>query len=107
MIILHLCADGGIVHPSMNTLSEDKNNDDDNDDICTIKVQTANKKQSLIIPLKKDQQFKALFSNCAEKLGIKESNLKFYFDGEQIRPIDTPELLDLEGEACIDLHIST
>lgn len=99
--------DGGIVHPSMNTLSEDKNNDDDNDDICTIKVQTANKKQSLTIPLKKDQQFKALFSNCAEKLGIKESSLKFYFDGEQIRPIDTPELLDLEGEACIDLHIST
>ncbi|XP_050450776.1 uncharacterized protein CG4449 isoform X2 [Cataglyphis hispanica] len=97
--------DGGIVDPSMNTLSEDKNND--NDDICTIKVQTANKKQSLIIPLKKDQQFKTLFSNCAEKLGIKESNLKFYFDGEQIRPIDTPELLDLEGEACIDLHIST
>ncbi|XP_070168446.1 DNA repair protein Rad60 [Polyergus mexicanus] len=99
--------DGGIVHPNMNTLSEDKNNDEDNDDICTIKIQTANKKQSLTIPLKKDQQFRALFSNCAEKLGIKESNLKFYFDGEQIRPIDTPELLDLEGEACIDLHIST
>lgn len=97
--------DGGIVHPGMNALSEDKNNDDDN--ICTIKVQTANKKQSLIITLKRDQQFKMLFANCAEQLGVKENNLKFYFDGEQIGPTDTPELLDLEGEACIDLHIST
>lgn len=105
MTLLHLCIDGGIVHPGMNALSEDKNNDDDN--ICTIKVQTANKKQSLIITLKRDQQFKMLFANCAEQLGVKENNLKFYFDGEQIGPTDTPELLDLEGEACIDLHIST
>lgn len=88
----------------MNTLSEDKSNDED---ICTIKVQTANKKQSLTIPLKKDEQFKALFDNCVKQLGIKEKNLKFYFDGEQISPTDTPDSLDLEGEACIDLHIST
>jgi len=96
------------VHPGMNTskeLSKEKNNDDDN--VCTIKVQTANKKQSLIISLKRDQQFKALFANCARQLGIKESSLKLYFDGEQISPTDTPELLDLEEEACIDLHIST
>ncbi|XP_072761107.1 DNA repair protein Rad60 isoform X1 [Anoplolepis gracilipes] len=98
--------DGGIVHPGMNALSEDKKNDDD-EDTCTIKVQTANKKQSLTIPLKRDQQFKALFINCAEQLGIKESSLKFYFDGEQISLTDTPNSLDLEGEACIDLHIAT
>ncbi|XP_011263890.1 uncharacterized protein CG4449 isoform X1 [Camponotus floridanus] len=100
--------DGGIVHPGMNTSKEllkGKNNDDDN--VCTIKVQTANKKQSLIISLKRDQQFKALFANCARQIGVKESSLKFYFDGEQISPTDTPELLDLEEEACIDLHIST
>lgn len=100
--------DGGIVHPGMNTSKEllkEKNNDDDN--VCTIKVQTANKKQSLIISLKRDQQFKALFANCAKQLGVKERSLKFYFDGEQISPTDTPELLDLEEEACIDLHIST
>jgi len=96
--------DGGIVNPGMNKLSEDKSNDED---ICTIKVQTANKKQSLTIPLKKDERFKALFVNCAEQLGLKESNLKLYFDGEQINPTDTPESLDLEGEACVDLHIST
>lgn len=87
----------------MNTLSEDKSNDED---ICTIKVQTANKKQSLIIPLKKDERFKVLFANCAKQLGVKKKDLKFYFDGEQISPTDTPKSLDLEGEACIDLHIS-
>lgn len=79
----------------------------DDEDVCTIKVQTANKKQSLTIPLKKNEQFKVLFANCAEQLGMKENNLKFYFDGDQISSTDTPESLDLEGEACIDLHIST
>lgn len=87
----------------MNTLSKDESNDED---ICNIKVQTANKKQSLTIPLKKDEPFKMLFANCAEQFGVKENNLKLYFDGEQINPSDTPESLDLEGEACIDLHIS-
>ncbi|XP_077259966.1 DNA repair protein Rad60 isoform X2 [Temnothorax americanus] len=96
--------DGGIVNPGMNTLSQDESNDED---VCTIKVQTANKKQSLTIPLKKDEQFKRLFANCAEQLNVKEEELKFYFDGEQISPTDTPESLDLEGEACVDLHIST
>ncbi|XP_018055070.1 PREDICTED: uncharacterized protein CG4449 [Atta colombica] len=95
--------DGGIVNPGMNTLSKDESNDKD---ICNIKVQTANKKQSLTIPLKKDEPFKMLFANCAEQFGVKENNLKLYFDGEQINPSDTPESLDLEGEACIDLHIS-
>ncbi|KYN00167.1 hypothetical protein ALC62_09046 [Cyphomyrmex costatus] len=97
--------DGGIVNPGMNTLSKDKEENND-EDICTIKVQTANKKQSLIIPLKKDEPFKMLFANCSEQLGVKENNLKLYFDGEQINPSDTPESLDLETEACIDLHIS-
>lgn len=96
--------DGGIVNPGMNTLSKDKSNDED---VCTIKVQTANKKQSLTIPLRKDEHFKTLFAKCAEQLGITESNLKLYFDGEQISPTDTPESLDLEEEACVDLRIST
>ncbi|XP_025991380.1 uncharacterized protein CG4449 isoform X3 [Solenopsis invicta] len=95
--------DGGIVNPGMNTLSKDESNDEN---ICTIKVQTANKKQSLTIPLKKDEQFKVLIANCAKELGVTENNLKLYFDGEQISPTDTPESLDLEDEACIDLHIS-
>lgn len=86
----------------MKTLSESSS---DNKNTCSIKVQTANKKQSLTIVLRKDQQFKALFSNCAEQLGVKESSLKLYFDGEQISPTDTPESLDLEGEACVDLHM--
>lgn len=89
----------------MNTLTEDKTTKDDN--VCNIKIQTSSKKQSLTISLRRDQQFKFLFTKCAEQFGIKENTLKFYFDGEQIGPNDTPESLDIEGEACIDLHIST
>ncbi|KAL6259830.1 hypothetical protein P5V15_009741 [Pogonomyrmex californicus] len=96
--------DGGIVNPGMKTLSKDESNDED---ACIIKIQTANKKQSLTISLKKNERFEALFANCAKQLKVKESNLKLYFDGEQISPNDTPESLDLEGEACVDLRIST
>ncbi|XP_012538337.1 uncharacterized protein CG4449 isoform X1 [Monomorium pharaonis] len=94
--------DGGIVNPGMNTLSPDKSDEN----LCTIKVQTANRKQSFTIPLRKDEQFKALFINCAKQLGVNETKLKLYFDGEQISPTDTPESLDLEEEACVDLRIS-
>lgn len=103
--MLFLFVDGGIVSPGMNTLSC-KNNEEEND-TCSIKVQTANKKQSLIVPLKKNQQFRTLFSYCALQLNENESNLKFYFDGEQISLTATPESLDMEGEACIDLRISS
>lgn len=91
----------------MNTLGENGSKNGDDDDICNIKVQTANKKKSLTIPLRRNQKFKALFVNCAQQLDLNEGSLKFYFDGEQIDPADTPESLDLEGEACIDLHISS
>lgn len=104
--IFYSLVDGGIVNPGMNTLSY-KDKDNDEIDQCNIKVQTANKKQSLIVPLKKNQQFRTLFSYCALQLGENESNLKFHFDGEQISPTDTPESLDMEGEACIDLRISS
>lgn len=98
--------DGGIVSPGMRTLcSKDKENKKDKNDACDIKIQTANKKQSLTFSLKKNQQFRTLFSYCALKLSENENNLKFYFDGEQISSTDTPESLDMEGEACIDLRI--
>lgn len=95
--------DGGIVNPGMNVLIEDKQNEN----TCSIKIQTANKKQSFTILHERNQQFKMLLTGCAKQLDIKESSLKLYFDGEQIDPRDTPESLDLEEEACIDLHIST
>lgn len=87
----------------MNVLIEDKQNEN----TCSIKIQTANKKQSFTILHERNQQFKMLLTGCAKQLDIKESSLKLYFDGEQIDPRDTPESLDLEEEACIDLHIST
>jgi len=105
MIIINnyfLFVDGGIVNPGMNILCKDKKNDN----TCNIKIQTANRKQSLTVRLQRNQRFDILLTNCAEQLGVKESSLKLYFDGEQINLADTPELLDLEEEACIDLYIS-
>lgn len=112
IIVTLLCTfifiDGGIIESDMTIFFEDKNKSNTKDDsICNIKIQMANKKQSLIIPHKKDQQFTTLFANCAEQLGLNEGNLKFYFDGERINSTDTPEILDFEEEACIDLHISS
>nr|XP_050869362.1 uncharacterized protein LOC127072742 isoform X2 [Vespula vulgaris] len=99
--------EGGIVDAdtiSQNEYKNRKNSIEEN--ICQIKVQTANK-ESLMFPLKKNQQFKILIASCARQWGVNKSNIKLYFDGEAINVSDTPESLDLEQEACIDLCIST
>ncbi|KAI4474377.1 hypothetical protein M0802_015632 [Mischocyttarus mexicanus] len=97
--------EGGIVDAnimSQNNYQNQQNNIEE--DICQVKVQTANK-ESLVIPLKKNQQFQILIASCAREWGIKKSNIKLYFDGDPINDSDTPESLDLEQEACIDLRI--
>lgn len=99
--------EGGII--DANLIAHNKHQNPKNiieENICQIKVQTANK-ESLMIPLKKNQQFKILIVSCARKWNVSESSIKLYFDGEPINANDTPESLDLEQEACIDLRIST
>ncbi|XP_035719738.1 uncharacterized protein CG4449-like isoform X1 [Vespa mandarinia] len=99
--------EGGIVDANVIPQNEYQNQQNSiEEDICQIKVQTANK-ESLIIPLKKNQQFKLLIGICARQWGVNKSNIKLYFDGEPINVNDTPESLDFEQEACIDLCIST
>lgn len=99
--------EGGIVDADMISQNEYKNRKNSiEENICQIKVQTANK-ESLMVPLKKNQQFKILIASCARQWGVNKSNIKLYFDGEAINASDTPESLDLEQEACIDLCIST
>lgn len=97
--------DGGIVNADVMAQNEDHNQVIE-EDICQIKVQITNK-ESLIVPLKKNQQLKLLTTTCARHWNIDESSIKLYFDGECINFNDTPESLDLEQEACIDLRIST
>ncbi|KAK2575876.1 hypothetical protein KPH14_007247 [Odynerus spinipes] len=94
--------EGGIVDENM--IAQKEQNIEEN--ICQIKVQTANK-ESIIVPLKKNQPFKILIASCARQWNVSESSIKLYFDGESINVNDTPESLDLEQEACIDLRIST
>lgn len=99
--------EGGIVDANMIPQNEYQNQQNSTEEnICQIKVQTANK-ESLMIPLRKNQPFKILIASCARQWGVNKSKIKLYFDGEPININDTPESLDLEQEACIDLCIST
>lgn len=101
--------EGGVINPetiASQSGCQTNQNEVLDTNLCKIKVQTANK-QSLIVTLKKDQRFKAVILSCAEQLNIEESKIKLYFDGEQISKTDTPESLDLEQEACVDLKVVT
>ncbi|XP_015176625.1 PREDICTED: uncharacterized protein CG4449 [Polistes dominula] len=97
--------EGGIVDASIISQNDHQNQQKIiEEDICQIKVQTANK-ESLVIPLKKNQQFQILIASCAREWNVTKSSIKLYFDGDPINNNDTPESLDLEQEACIDLRI--
>ncbi|XP_043496589.1 uncharacterized protein CG4449 [Polistes fuscatus] len=98
--------EGGIVDASIISQNDHQNQQKIiEEDICQIKVQTASK-ESMVIPLKKNQQFQILIATCAREWGVEKSNIKLYFDGDPINNSDTPESLDLEQEACIDLRIT-
>lgn len=62
-------------------------------------------KQKIVVDLKMNETFKGVLLTCAEQLGVPSSQIKLSFDGDEISPTDTPESLDLEQEACIDLRV--
>ena len=78
--------------------------DDSDEDVCKIKVQKS-QKESIMISLQKDQPFKFVILQCAAQLNVPDSKVRLYFDGDLISSDDTPESLDLEQEACVDLKV--
>lgn len=59
---------------------------------------------SLTILVKRDENFKTLWTKCAQELHTEESRIKLYFDGELIAITDTPDSLEIEDKACFDLR---
>lgn len=96
--------EGGIVkRDSTDTMPR---KDTNNENVCTIKIQTTGKK-NLTVSVKRDDDFKILLEKCAQKFDVEESKIKLYFDGELIATTDTPDSLDIEDEACFDLRLSS
>lgn len=73
-----------------------------NADKVELKVQMKDRKHPLKIYLRLTDTMNILMYQCAEELKVPSSTLKFYFDGDLIKPNDTPESLQLEGGECID-----
>ncbi|XP_015585176.1 uncharacterized protein CG4449 [Cephus cinctus] len=96
--------EGGI--SDLQSAGQSNDNECVDETMCKIKIQLADKRK-LVVMLKNDQKFKTVFLSCAEQLKLQESRIKLLFDGEEISDSDTPESLDLEQEACIDLRVLT
>lgn len=96
--------EGGIVKKDSTDAMPRK--DTNNENVCTIKIQTTGKK-NLTVSVKRDDDFKILLEKCAQKFDVEESKIKLYFDGELIATTDTPDSLDIEDEACFDLRLSS
>lgn len=71
-------------------------------DKVELKVQMKDRKHPLKIYLRLTDTMNILMYKCAEELKVPSSTLKFYFDGDLIKPNDTAESLQLEGGECID-----
>lgn len=97
-----LFTEGGIT--DTNTVNSARKDDDEN--VCKVKVQSANSKEPVFVNLQRNQDFKSVAYECARKYEVPPENIKLYFDGEQIDLTETPDTLDLEQEACIDLRIT-
>ncbi|XP_076235124.1 DNA repair protein Rad60 isoform X1 [Calliopsis andreniformis] len=97
--------DGGIIKKD-DTVSKNNVEEQDDENVCVIKIQSTSKK-SLTISVKRDEDFKALFAKCAQELNTEESKIKLYFDGDLVTITDTPESLEIEDEACFDIRISS
>ncbi|CAA7062651.1 unnamed protein product [Microthlaspi erraticum] len=53
--------------------------------------------------VKKDVELRKLMEAVSVKIGMEMSTLRFLFDGNRIRPTQTPNELDLEDEFVIDV----
>ncbi|XP_044015735.1 uncharacterized protein CG4449 isoform X1 [Aphidius gifuensis] len=97
--------EGGIVNvDAIQTLEFENKNYELDSSSCKIKIQLSGK-QSLTYQMKRNERFLQLAQYCADKLNLGLSKMKFYFDGERIQDEDTPQDLDIDDEACIDLQI--
>ncbi|XP_017046457.2 LOW QUALITY PROTEIN: uncharacterized protein CG4449 [Drosophila ficusphila] len=72
-----------------------------------VKVQAVKWKHPMVMPMKKDDNFKMLYIKCAEELNSDARHIKLFFDGELLDPEDTPENQDMEGNELIDLQIKS
>lgn len=70
-----------------------------------LKIQGQNKGAVVIVAIRPQDPMKVLMQKYADATSNDISQLVFNFDGEQLSPDDTPEVLDLEGGECIDVHI--
>lgn len=86
------------------TQGEDENENQE-EDCVTVKVQAKNLKQPVEMTIKKQQKMKILIIKCCEKFNCPESKLTLKFDGEVICPTDTADGLGLEGGECFDVYI--
>ncbi|XP_014218496.1 uncharacterized protein CG4449 [Copidosoma floridanum] len=97
--------DGGVVSAEVAKKKHGSAQDAESENSCQIKIQSL-EKGTLNFTLKKTDTFEVLLKYCSEKLGVPESKIKFYFDGELVDIEETPDTLDLDDENCFDMKIS-
>ncbi|OXU27156.1 hypothetical protein TSAR_012789 [Trichomalopsis sarcophagae] len=96
--------DGGVVSAEIVKKNKTNSKNEVQENACKIKIQLLDKR-TLTMSLKNDEPFTSLLKKCSAELGIPEAKIKLYFDGDLIDEEETPESLDIDEEACIDLKI--
>ncbi|ESQ42858.1 hypothetical protein EUTSA_v10015519mg [Eutrema salsugineum] len=68
----------------------------------TVSISTQKKEMSVYFRIKKDVELCKMMKAYCDKFGIEMSTLRFHFDGDRIKPNQTPSELGLEDGDEID-----
>lgn len=77
------------------------------EEVCKIKIQSSSSTRNcLTYDLGRSEKFEKLVEWCAKEKNVTPDKIKCVFDGEIVLLSDTPDSLDLDDEACIDIQIA-
>lgn len=87
------------------TTKKSAQSNEKNSNILSLKVIDNKSRTSEIIKINKLDTFHKLMNEYAKIKNIQISNLSFEYDGDKLKPDDTPMDLDIEDECQIDVKI--
>ncbi|XP_064620519.1 NFATC2-interacting protein-like isoform X2 [Lineus longissimus] len=95
--ILQCCVQGEVPDVAL-----ENDSFDEDDDQITVRVQSADKKITSLIRIKKNEALQKVMHYFAQERKLDLKKLRFEFDGETLKGSETPEDLEMEDGDCVD-----
>ncbi|PVF97026.1 ubiquitin-like protein [Serendipita vermifera] len=61
--------------------------------------------QQIKIGIKSTSTFEKMFKAAADRFGLNQTMIRFLYDGQRLRPDQTPEEFDMQDDDMIDMQV--